>query len=98
MKAVLIADRVTSLGFRLAGVQVLLPTDPQELAKQFSAALRDNDLVLITGSLAAQLPYGEVLAAIRSASPAVQVLPVATQASADQQVRNLVLRSLGVAA
>jgi len=98
MKAVLIADRVTSLGFRLAGVQVLLPKDPQELAKQFSAALRDNDLVLITGSLAAQLPYGEVLAAIRSASPAVQVLPVATQASADQQVRNLVLRSLGVAA
>jgi hypothetical protein len=59
--------------------------------------LKSGDLVLITDPLARQLAPGELRKAIQNASPPVQVLPVITQAPATQAVRQLVLRSLGVA-
>lgn len=97
MKAVLIADRITALGFRLAGVKVLLAEDQAAVAAQFADALGDSDLVLITSPLAGQLPARVLQEAIKAASPAVQVLPVVTQTGAILDVKNLVLRSLGVA-
>jgi len=97
MRAVLIADRVTSLGFRLAGVSVVVAKTPEETVALFSEAVSSSDLVLMTDPLARQLAPGELRKAIQNASPPVQVLPVITQAPATPAVRQLVLRSLGVA-
>jgi len=95
MKTVLIGDRLTCAGYRLAGVATRL-TDGPGVAAAFDAARTDADLVLITAPLADQLRADTLDRAIRLATPPVQVIPPVTNPQYAPDVRQRVRRSLGV--
>lgn len=95
MKAVLIGDRLTGAGYRLAGVDLRL-VDADGVADAFDAAREDADLVLITASLADGLLADTLDRAIRLATPPVQVIPSMTDPQNAPDVRRRVRRSLGV--
>jgi len=95
MKAVLIGDRLTRAGYRLAGVDVRL-ANGDDVADAFDAACADADLVMITASLADRLHAGKLDHAIRVATPPVQVIPSVTDPQYAPDVRQRVRRSLGV--
>jgi len=97
MKAVLIGDRLTCAGYRLAGVDARL-TDREGVATAFDAARAEADLVLITASLADHLRPDTLELAIRMAAPPVQVIPSVSDTANAPDVRQRVRRSLGVSA
>lgn len=95
MKAVLIGDRLTCAGYRLAGVDAWL-VDDDGVTNQFAAACAEADLVLITASLADKLRADTLERAIGNAAPPVQVIPSVTDPRYAPDVRRRVRRSLGV--
>lgn len=96
MDTVLLADRVTAIPWALTGVTVLQPA-PEALPGAFRQALAGAELVLVTRPLAAQLPAGELEAAILTANPPVQVIGPAFAPRVAPEVVDRVRRSLGVA-
>jgi vacuolar-type H+-ATPase subunit F/Vma7 len=95
MKVVLIGDRLTGAGYRLAGVDVRV-TDADGVAEEFAAARPAADLVLITAPLSAYLSDEALTTAMRRAAPPVQVIAAVTDPRNAPDVRNRVRRSLGV--
>lgn len=95
MRAVLLGDRLTCAGYRLAGVDARV-VDEADIASEFDAARADGDLVLVTAPLAARLPDAELDEAIRAASPPVQVVPSMREPDYAPDIRARVRRSLGV--
>lgn len=92
---VFIGDEMTGAGFRLAGLKVLEATK-DELVSDFRRVLEWAPLVIITTSVANELPNALVQAAIRRARPPVAIVPEAVGGPPLPDVERDVRAALGV--
>lgn len=104
---IVIADRLTAAGFRLAGLRPLV-TPPEDAAAVFAEALgqggrqggRDGGPqrgpIMITAALAARVPRAQLARAIRAADPPVAVIPDMTRSVEPADMGREVRRALGV--
>lgn len=70
---VFIGDEVTAAGFRLAGLAIRVP-EPGGAQAALREAREHAPLVLITAAAAAELPAGELRAAVSAAAPPTVVV------------------------
>ncbi|MEP6884827.1 MAG: hypothetical protein ABJC66_08760 [Gammaproteobacteria bacterium] len=96
MKCVIIADEITAVGWRLAGMQVMMP-DVNSVAECFSAARLGADLVLITAALAALLPAIQLRASLLLQRPLLLVIADLRHGREPPDIQDEVRRALGVA-
>jgi vacuolar-type H+-ATPase subunit F/Vma7 len=94
---ILISDRLTAAGFRLAGVRPLV-TAPEDVAAVFREALALKGPILITAALASRLPGAQLQKAISTADPPVAVIPDIARTSEPADLAEKVRRALGVEA
>lgn len=94
-RPVVISDRVTAAGFRLAGLDVWV-TEPDQVRAQLRQALRAGQPVLLTADLAEQLPAEELARAIRRARPPLAVIPDVSGHGQAPDLVGKVRRALGV--
>jgi vacuolar-type H+-ATPase subunit F/Vma7 len=95
---ILIGDRLTAVGFRLAGIRALV-VDPADAAAAFREALGHHaGPILITAALAARVPSAILDKAIRKADPPIAVIPDVAGAAAPADMAEKVRRALGVEA
>jgi vacuolar-type H+-ATPase subunit F/Vma7 len=94
---ILISDRLTAAGFRLAGLRPLV-TAPADAAGVFREALATGGPVMITAGLAAHVPPALLDKAIRAADPPVAVIPDIARTTEPPDMAELVRRALGVEA
>jgi vacuolar-type H+-ATPase subunit F/Vma7 len=94
---ILISDRLTAAGFRLAGVRPLV-TAPEDVAAVFREALALQGPVMITAALAERLPRSVLEKAIKSADPPVAVIPDVVRRTEPADMADKVRRALGVEA
>lgn len=92
---VLISDRLTASGFRLAGVRPLL-TEPEDAAAVFREALALGGPVMITAALARHVPQAQLAKAIGAADPPVAVIPDVVRRVEPTDMAEQVRRALGV--
>ena len=92
---ILIGDRLTAAGFRLAGVRPLV-TAPEDVATVFREALALGGPVLVTAALARHVPQAQLAKAISTADPPVAVIPDIARAVAPADMAEQVRRALGV--
>ncbi len=71
---VFIGDELTAAGFRLAGIETIVPP-AEDVAPAFAEAAGRAGLVIITAALAHQIPRGELDAAMAAEAPAVAIIP-----------------------
>jgi vacuolar-type H+-ATPase subunit F/Vma7 len=72
--AVFIGDELTAAGFRLTGIDTVVP-QPQAAGEALRAARKEAALVIMTADLARHVPADELEAALIAAAPAVAVVP-----------------------
>lgn len=94
---ILISDRLTAAGFRLAGLRPLV-TRPEDVGAVFREALAAKGPVLITAGLASQLPPAALEQAISAADPPVAVIPDVAGRARPADMGEQVRRALGVEA
>jgi vacuolar-type H+-ATPase subunit F/Vma7 len=94
---VLIADRLTAAGFRLAGVRPLV-TAPEDAAAVFREVLALKGPVMITAELARHVPQAQLAKAIGAADPPVAVIPDIVRRAEPADMAAKVRRALGVEA
>jgi vacuolar-type H+-ATPase subunit F/Vma7 len=94
---ILISDRLTAAGFRLAGVRPLV-TAPEDVGAVFREALALRGPVMITAVLAERLPRSVLEKAIKSADPPVAVIPDVVRNTEPADMADKVRRALGVEA
>jgi len=92
---IVIADRLTAAGFRLAGLRPLV-TPPEDAAAVFAEALGHGGPVMITAALAGHVPAAQLSRAIRAADPPVAVIPDMTRSVEPADMSREVRRALGV--
>ena len=92
---ILIGDRLTVAGFRLAGVRPLV-TAPEDVGAVFREALALQGPILITAALAQRLPPVQLGQAISKADPPVAVIPDIARTAEPTDMAELVRRALGV--
>ena len=92
---VLISDRLTASGFRLAGVRPLL-TEPEDAAAVFRETLASKTPLMITAALAQHVPEAQLLRAVIAADPPVAVIPDIVRRVEPPDMAVLVRRALGV--
>jgi vacuolar-type H+-ATPase subunit F/Vma7 len=97
MRLAVIADELTALGWRLIGDRVLT-SDAAGVLRAFELAQRDADVVLITATLAAELPRAQLEAALRAVPPLLLVIADIANTVAPADIQHEVARALGVAA
>jgi vacuolar-type H+-ATPase subunit F/Vma7 len=95
MRCVLLADRVTSIAYHLAGVETVL-VNRDQLVQAFEKACTEFGLVMITGHLADRLPGDILQEAIQRAHPPVQVITPVYSRQLPPNVANIARRSMGV--
>jgi vacuolar-type H+-ATPase subunit F/Vma7 len=69
-----VGDEVTAAGFRLAGIEAIVPAAGTE-ASAFNEACARAPLVLVCASIAQRIDEATVRARITASSPPVAVLP-----------------------
>jgi vacuolar-type H+-ATPase subunit F/Vma7 len=94
---VLISDRLTAAGFRLAGVRTQV-TEPADAGPVLRAALELGGPVMITAALAAHVPAAQLEKAILAADPPVAVVPDIARSREPADMAAEVRRALGVEA
>ncbi len=92
---VLIGDRLTAAGFRLAGLRPLV-TAPEDAPGVFRDALSRDGAIFITASLAERLPAGLLEQAVAAAAPPVAVIPDFSGGREPPDLAHRVRRALGV--
>jgi len=92
---ILIGDRLTAAGFRLAGLRPIV-TAPDDVGAVFREALALDGPILITAALAEALPREQLERAVREASPPVAVIPDITGEHRPADMGAQVRRALGV--
>jgi vacuolar-type H+-ATPase subunit F/Vma7 len=94
---ILISDRLTAAGFRLAGLRPLV-TAPEDAGAVFRQALALGGPVMITAALAAHVPQAQLDKAIHAADPPVAVIPDIVRTAEPADMGERVRRALGVEA
>ncbi|HZD90584.1 MAG TPA: V-type ATP synthase subunit F [Pseudolabrys sp.] len=72
--AIFIGDELTAAGFRLVGIETIVP-EPEEVSAALKDAQKRAALVIITAELAARIPPAELEALIHAETPALAILP-----------------------
>lgn len=94
-RPLVISDRLTAAGFRLAGMETRV-TVPDQAAKVFREALVEGRPILMTAELAARVPSGELERAIIQARPPVALLTDLSGHLDAPDMTGKVRRALGV--
>jgi len=72
--AVFLGDELTAAGFRLTGVDTVVP-EPEAAGEALRAARKQAALVIMTADLARHVPVDELEAALMAKAPALAVIP-----------------------
>ncbi len=95
IRPVVISDRLTAAGFRLAGLETMVVT-PEDVREKLRAALRGRRPVLLTADLAEHVPGEELAGHIRRARPPLAVVPDVSGHGHSPDLAGRVRRALGV--
>jgi vacuolar-type H+-ATPase subunit F/Vma7 len=93
--AIFIGDELGATGFRLAGVEALVPQGGEAL-RAFQDARARAALVILTAEVAHALPRAELDAAQRAEAPAVAIVPDVLLRSAGPDLAAIVRSALGI--
>lgn len=93
--AIYIGDEVSAAGYRLAGVETIVP-GPGEEAAASGAALERATLVILSAGVAARLPQAMLHAAQARVRPLVLVVPDRTGGAATPDIAQALRRQLGL--
>jgi vacuolar-type H+-ATPase subunit F/Vma7 len=72
--AIFIGDESSAAGFRLAGIETLVP-HPDAVESTFAAARARGSLVIITAELARLIPAPQLEAAMLAEAPTLAIIP-----------------------
>jgi vacuolar-type H+-ATPase subunit F/Vma7 len=72
--AIFIGDELTATGFRLTGIETIVPA-PENAGPVLEDARARAALVIITAELAARVPAAELEAAMLAEAPAFAIVP-----------------------
>jgi vacuolar-type H+-ATPase subunit F/Vma7 len=72
--AIFIGDELSASGFRLTGVETLVP-EPDAIDATFADAVSRGSLVIITADIARHIPAPQLEAAMLAEAPAITVIP-----------------------
>lgn len=72
---VFIGDELTAAGFRLTGVDTVVPKDDEAAAEALAEARKTAGLVIVTAAAARRIPAAQLEAAILDLAPIVAVIP-----------------------
>jgi vacuolar-type H+-ATPase subunit F/Vma7 len=93
--AVFIGDELTAAGFRLTGIDTVVP-EPDAAGEALQAARKKAALVIMTADLARHVPAEELEAALIAEAPALAIVPdVLFRATVPDLARRL-RRALGI--
>jgi vacuolar-type H+-ATPase subunit F/Vma7 len=95
MLPVVIADELTAAGFRLTGARTIVP-GPRTLAAVFERAREECELLLVSATLAAELPAPQLAAALVASKPLLLVIPDALRRRDPPDLARELERTLGV--
>jgi vacuolar-type H+-ATPase subunit F/Vma7 len=86
---VFIGDELTATGFRLTGVETVMPS-PDAAREALAQARRRAEFVLLTADCARHIPTGELEVALLAETPIVAIIPdILTQTSPPDLTRRL---------
>jgi len=72
--AIFIGDELSAAGFRLTGIETVVP-EPEQAGAALDDARKRADLVIMTAELANQVPAAALEAAMLAEAPALAVIP-----------------------
>jgi vacuolar-type H+-ATPase subunit F/Vma7 len=72
--AIFIGDELSAAGFRLIGIETIVPK-PHEVSAALEDARKRAALVIITAELAERVPAAELEAVIMAETPALAIIP-----------------------
>jgi vacuolar-type H+-ATPase subunit F/Vma7 len=95
-RIVYIGDEATAAGFRLAGVETVVP-DAQDAAATLRRAATDGaEMILLSGAMAALVPLEELEAALARETPLLAVAPDVHGRGTPTDLAHDVRRALGI--
>lgn len=71
---IFIGDELSASGFRLAGIETLVPK-PDAVGSAFEAARARSSLIIITADTARQIPAAQLETAMLAETPALAIIP-----------------------
>ena len=72
--AIFIGDELSAAGFRLTGIETLVP-EPDAVAATFADARSRGSLIIVTADVARHIPPPQIEAALLAAEPTIAVIP-----------------------
>jgi len=73
-QAIFIGDELSAAGFRLTGIETMVPA-PEDAGAALADARQRAGLVIMTAELAERVPAAELEAAMLAEAPALAILP-----------------------
>jgi vacuolar-type H+-ATPase subunit F/Vma7 len=92
---IVISDRLTAAGFRLAGLETVIAS-AEDVAAQVRKAVQRQQPILLTADLAAQMSNEELAGIIRKAHPLLAIIPDVSGHGQSPELAGRVRRALGV--
>jgi vacuolar-type H+-ATPase subunit F/Vma7 len=93
--AVFIGDEVTAAGFRLTGIDTVVP-EPDSAGEALRVARKSAGLVIMTADLARHVPVDELDAALIAETPPVAIIPDALVRAPVPDLASQLRRVLGI--
>ena len=72
--AIFIGDELSAAGFRLTGIETVVP-EPEQASAALDDARKRAALVIMTAELASQVPAADLEAAMLAEAPALAIIP-----------------------
>jgi vacuolar-type H+-ATPase subunit F/Vma7 len=72
--AIFIGDELSASGFRLTGIETLVP-EPDAVGAAFEEARSRGSLVIVTAEVARHIPAPQLEAAMLAEQPAITIIP-----------------------
>lgn len=93
--AIFIGDELTAAGFRLTGIETLVPA-AKDVGQAFDDARARAGLVIITAELARSIPASELEAALLAETPALAIVPDVRFTTSPPDLAGKLRRVLGI--
>ena len=93
--AIFIGDELSAAGFRLTGIETLVP-EPDAVAAALQDARRRAALVIITADLVRHVPAPDIDAALLAEAPALAIIPDALFRAAVPDLARRLRSALGI--
>jgi vacuolar-type H+-ATPase subunit F/Vma7 len=91
-----IGDEVTAAGYRLAGVETLVPDPADGMSVLQSATTGAAELILLSGRLTSGLPPEELVQALARVTPLLAIVPDVFGRGAPPDLAHEVRSALGI--